>query len=364
MLTDAEIAARYVKIRPYLDERQRRLWLGVEAQALGSGGVAVIARATGADVKTVRRGTAEIESGAEPGGRVRGPGGGRPGLAETDAGLVPALQALADPATRGDPMSPLRWTTKSAARLAGELTGQGHPVTARTVASLLAGAGYSLQGNARTIEGKQHPDRDAQFRYINETVTAFQDEGSPVISVDAKKKENVGNFRNGGAEWAPAGQPERVSVHDFPDEELGKVTPYGIYDLTANTGWVNVGTDHTAVKAFAAAYGPKFPKAAAKITGMRRNCWRSMTTRPSTGSICAPPTRSNLLLPRSGSGPRSPRDTARKPPPWRWPTSSSSPPSAGGGWSTPRTWTRSSVPVPCSSTASLSSAPATRPRRP
>ena len=244
MLTDAEIAARYVKICPYLDERQRRLWLGVEAQALGSGGVAVIARATGADVKTVRRGTAEIESGAEPGGRVRGPGGGRPGLAELDAGLVPALEALVDPATRGDPMSPLRWTTKLTAHLAGELTGQGHAVTARTVASLLAGAGYSLQGNAKTIEGKQHPDRDAQFRYINEAVTAFQDDGSPVISVDAKKKENVGNFRNGGAEWAPAGQPERVSVHDFPDEELGKVTPYGIYDLTANTGWVNVGTDH------------------------------------------------------------------------------------------------------------------------
>jgi len=244
MLTDAEIAARYVKIRPYLDERQRRLWLGVEAQALGSGGVAVIARATGADVKTVRRGTAEIESGAEPGGRVRGPGGGRPSLAELDAGLVPALEALVDPATRGDPMSPLRWTTKSTAHLASELTGQGHAVTARTVASLLAAAGYSLQGNAKTIEGKQHPDRDAQFRYINAQVTAFQDDGSPVISVDAKKKENVGNFKNGGAEWAPAGQPERVSVHDFPDEELGKVTPYGIYDLTANTGWVNVGTDH------------------------------------------------------------------------------------------------------------------------
>ncbi len=187
MLTDAEIAARYVKIRPYLDERQRRLWLGVEAQALG-GGVSVIARATGVDVKTVRRGKAEIESGAEPGGRVRGPGGGRPGLAGLDAGLVPALEALVDPETRGDPMSPLRWTTKSTANLAGELTRQGHQVTARTVAGLLAGAGYSLQGNAKTIEGKQHPDRDAQFRYINVQVTAFQADGSPVISVDAKKK--------------------------------------------------------------------------------------------------------------------------------------------------------------------------------
>jgi hypothetical protein len=141
-------------------------------------------------------------------------------------------------------MSPLRWTTKSTANLAAELTRQGHAVSARTVASLLAGAGYSLQGNAKTVEGKQHPDRDAQFRYINEAVTAFQDDGSPVISVDAKKKENVGNFRNGGAEWAPAGQPERVSVHDFADEELGKAVPYGIYDLTANAGWVNVGTDH------------------------------------------------------------------------------------------------------------------------
>jgi hypothetical protein len=244
MLTDAEIAARYVTIRPYLDERQRRLWLGVEAQALGAGGVAVVARASGADVKTVRRGKAEIESGAEPGGRVRGPGGGRPALAGLDAGLVSALEALVDPATRGDPMSALRWTTKSTANLAGELTRQGHPVTARTVAALLAGAGYSLQGNAKTIEGKQHPDRDAQFRYINAQVTAFQDDGSPVISVDATKKENAGNFKNGGAEYAPRGEPERVSVHDFADEELGKVVPYGIYDLTANAGWVNVGTDH------------------------------------------------------------------------------------------------------------------------
>ena len=209
MLTDAEIAARYVKIRPYLDERQRRLWLGVEAQALGRAGVGLVARATGSDVKTVRRGRDEVEAGLEPDGRVRGPGGGRPSLPELDAGLVPALEALVDPATRGDPMSPLRWTTKSTAHLAGELTGQGHAVTARTVASLLAGAGYSLQGNAKTVEGKQHPDRDAQFRYINAQVTAFQADGSPVISVDAKKKENVGNFKNGGAE-SGAGRAARA----------------------------------------------------------------------------------------------------------------------------------------------------------
>ena len=188
MLTDVEIAVRYARIRPHLDERQRRLWLGVEAQALGGGGVAAVARATGTDVKTVRRGRAEVESGAEPEGRVRGPGGGRPSLAGLDAGLIPALEALVDPATRGDPMPALRWTTKSTANLAGELTSQGHAVTARTVAKLLAGAGYSLQGNAKTVEGKQHPDRDAQFRFINAQVTAFQDDGSPVISVDAKKK--------------------------------------------------------------------------------------------------------------------------------------------------------------------------------
>ena len=244
MLTDAEIAARYSKIRPYLDERQRRLWLGVEAQALGRAGAGLVARATGTDVKTVRRGRDEIEVGLEPDRRVRGPGGGRPSVTALDAGVLPALEALVDPGSRGDPMSPLRWTTKSTANLAAELTRQGHAVSARTVASLLAGAGYSLQGNAKTVEGKQHPDRDAQFRYINEAVTAFQDDGSPVISVDAKKTENVGNFKNGGAEWAPAGQPERVSVHDFADEELGKAVPYGIYDLAANAGWVNVGTDH------------------------------------------------------------------------------------------------------------------------
>ena len=244
MLTDAEMAARYIKIRPCLDERQRRLWPGVEAQALGRAGVGVVARATGSDLKTVRKGGNQVGAGLEPDGRVRGPGGGRPSVTGLGAGALPALEALVDPETRGDPVSPLRWTTKSAVHLAGGLTRQGHAVTARTVARLLAGAGYSLQGNAKTVEGKQHPDRDAQFRYINARVTAFQDDGSPVISVDAKKKENVGNFKNGGAEWAPAGQPERVSVHDFADEEPGKAVPCGIYDLTANAGWVNVGTDH------------------------------------------------------------------------------------------------------------------------
>ena len=204
----------------------------------------MIARATGADVKTVRRGTAEIESGAEPGGRVRGRGGGRPGLAELDAGLVPALEALVDPAIAGRPDVAAALDDEVDRPSGRRADGAGPRGDSADRGQPAGRGGYSLQGNAKIIEGKQHPDRDAQFRYINEAVTAFQDEGSPVISVDAKKKENVGNFENGGAEWAPAGQPERVSVHDFPDEELGKVTPYGIYDLTANTGWVNVGNDH------------------------------------------------------------------------------------------------------------------------
>jgi hypothetical protein len=241
VLTEDEIASRFVRIRPFLDERQRRLWLGAEAAELGKSGVAVVARAVGVDPKTVRRGRDELDAGIVPDGRVRGPGGGRPSVVDMDAGLLPALRELVDPETRGDPMSPLCWTTKSTSHLAGALTGSGHPISARTVAGLLKGEGYSLRGNVKTVEGRQHPDRDAQFRYINDQVLAFGADGDPAISVDCKKKELVGNFANGGAEWAPAGRPERVSVHDFPDRELGKAVPYGVYDLAANTGWVNVG---------------------------------------------------------------------------------------------------------------------------
>lgn len=241
MLTEDEIASRFARIRPFLDERQRRLWLGSEAAELGVSGVAIVARAVGADPKTVRRGRDELAAGIIPDGRVRGPGGGRPSVTDLDAGLVSALRELVDPETRGDPMSPLCWTTKSTARLAGALTEGGHPISARTVAGLLKNDGYSLRGNVKTVEGRQHPDRDAQFRYINEQVVAFAAAGDPAISVDCKKKELVGNFANGGAEWAPAGRPEKVSVHDFPDRELGKAVPYGVYDLAANAGWVNVG---------------------------------------------------------------------------------------------------------------------------
>jgi hypothetical protein len=240
-MTEDEIASRFARIRPFLDERQRRLWLGSEAAELGVSGVAIVARAVGADPKTVRRGRDELAAGIVPDGRVRGPGGGRPSVTDLDAGLASALRELVDPETRGDPMSPLCWTTKSTAHLAGALTEGGHPISARTVAGLLKDDGYSLRGNVKTVEGKQHPDRDAQFRYINEQVVAFATAGDPAISVDCKKKELVGNFANGGAEWAPAGRPEKVSVHDFPDRELGKAVPYGVYDLAANAGWVNVG---------------------------------------------------------------------------------------------------------------------------
>jgi transposase len=237
------LAGRLAEIRPHLNERQWRLLLGAEARAIGRGGVKLVASAVGASADTVSRGARELEQGVEPDGRVRGKGARRPAVEETDPALREALEALVDPGSRGDPESPLRWTTKSTSHLAGELVKAGHEVTDRTVARLLKRAGYSLQGNAKTVEGHQHPDRDAQFRYINAQVAAFQAGGDPVISVDTKKKELVGNFANGGVEWEPAGNPRRVNVHDFAEKELGKAVPYGVYDVTANTGWVNVGTD-------------------------------------------------------------------------------------------------------------------------
>lgn len=235
--------ARLAEIRPFLDERAWRLLLGAEARAIGYGGMKIVAAASKAKADTVSRGARELESGIVPDGRVRAVGAGRPATEVADPDLVPALEGLVAPLTRGDPESALRWTTKSTSHLAEELSKAGHEVSADTVGRLLKVAGYSLQGNAKTVEGKQHPDRDAQFRYINTQVSAFQAAGDPVISVDAKKKELVGNFANKGAEWMPAGTPERVNVHDFADKDLGKATPYGVYDLTANTGWVNVGTD-------------------------------------------------------------------------------------------------------------------------
>ena len=243
-VTREMLAAKFEVIFPHLDERQRRLLMGAEARALGHGGIRLVARAAGVREATVALGVDELDSGAEPLGRARRPGGGRKRAADLDPGLRPALLALVEPQERGDPMSPLRWTTKSTRKLAAELTAQGHKVSADTVGDLLRAEGFSLQGNAKTVEGKQHPDRDAQFRYISGQVREYQAARDPVVSVDAKKKELVGEFKNGGREWRPKGEPARVSTHDFPDRELGKAIPYGVYDLAANAGWVNVGTDH------------------------------------------------------------------------------------------------------------------------
>lgn len=241
---EQSLAAKFSALLPHLDERTQRLYLGSEARSLGHGGIAAVARAAGVSRQTVAGGVDEVDSGAAPLGRVRRAGGGRKRAAEVDSGLRSALLALIEPDVRGDPMSPLRWTTRSTRNLAAELTRQGHEVSADTVADLLREEGFSLQGNAKTVEGKQNPDRDAQFGYLNEQVKDHQLAGDPVVSVDTKKKELVGPFKNGGREWEPAAAPRPVRTHDFPDAELGKAVPYGIYDLTANTGWVNVGTDH------------------------------------------------------------------------------------------------------------------------
>jgi DNA-binding phage protein len=244
------IAAKFAILRPLLDERARRLWAAVEARAIGRGGISWVAEATGLSRPTIRAGLQELAGPVLATGpqattaRVRCPGGGRKPLGARDPHLVQALETLVDPVTRGDPMSLLRWTCKSAAQLAAALRTQGHPVSERTVNRLLHDLGYSLQSNRKTLEGSAHPDRDAQFQYINRRAKTFQKQGQPVVSVDTKKKELVGQFRNGGREWAPQGQPEEVDVHDFPSKALGKVIPYGVYDEATNTGWVSVGVDH------------------------------------------------------------------------------------------------------------------------
>jgi hypothetical protein len=245
------LSAKFASLVPLLDERTRRLWAAAEARAIGRGGITWVSEATGLSRVTIRAGLKELDlpmdaaaRGAPGGHRVRSAGGGRKSLADHDPKLLYALETLVDPATRGDPMSPLRWTCKSAANLAAELRARGHDVSERSVNRLLHASGYSLQSNRKTIEGGNHPDRDAQFQYINRRVKAAQRQGQPVVSVDAKKKELVGRFRNAGHEWQPSGEPDEVNVYDFIDKVLGKAIPYGIYDQTANTGWVSVGVDH------------------------------------------------------------------------------------------------------------------------
>ncbi len=250
----AAIRAKFEVLRPFLDERRRRLWAAAEALVLGRGGITAVATATRLQRATIRVGIRELHTGptasaeAPPatggGDRVRAPGGGRKPLSLQDPTLVRDLEALVEPVTRGDPMSPLRWTCKSTRQLATELERQGHRVSYKTVAELLHALDYSLQATRKTKEGADHPDRDAQFAQINDQAQAFQQRGQPVISVDAKKKELVGDFHNGGREWQPTGHPEPVRVHDFLDRQLGKALPYGVYDVAANQGWVSVGIDH------------------------------------------------------------------------------------------------------------------------
>jgi transposase len=239
------IRSRYQMLAGEFDERRRRLWAAAEARSWGRGGVAAVARATGISESTVRRGVCELEAGErlEP-GRVRKPGGGRKPITETDPRLVEALERLIADDERGDPVSPLRWTSKSVRKLVEGLREAGHEVGRMTVARLLRSLGYSLQANRKTREGADHPDRDAQFRHIGATAEAAIAARQPVISVDTKKKELVGDFKNGGREWRPKGEPELVRTHDFKDKELGKAIPYGVYDLASDEGWVQVGIDH------------------------------------------------------------------------------------------------------------------------
>ena len=248
--TSEAIAAKFLILRPLLDERARRVWAALEARAMGRGGMSRVAEATGLSRVTIRAGLQELAltdmtSGPQtPPEQLRRRGGGRKPLSLHDPHLLHALETLVDPVTRGDPMSLLRWTCKSAAQLAAALRAQGHRVSERTVNRLLHDLGYSLQANRKTLEGGTHPDRDAQFQYIHRRAQTFQKQGQPVVSVDTKKKELVGQFRNRGREWSPQGQPEEVEVHDFPSKTLGKVIPYGVYDEATNTGWVSVGVDH------------------------------------------------------------------------------------------------------------------------
>jgi Rhodopirellula transposase DDE domain len=287
-MQDAQIIARirrkYQLLVPEMDERMRRQWAAAEARELGWGGISAVASATGLSRPTIMAGVRELDKPAlersAEAVRVRRPGAGRRPLAETDPELLSVLESLVEPVTRGHPESPLRWTCKSTRRLAEELTRQNHRVGARTVASLLRQAGYSLQANRKTREGVSHPDRNAQFEYINGRVTRFLKRGQPAISVDTKKKELVGDFRNGGEEWRPEGEPEEVRVHDFLDKTLGKAVPYGVYDMANNQGWVSVGIDHDTAQ-FA--------------TNSIRRWWREMGQRRF-------PKASELLITADGGG--------------------------------------------------------------
>jgi DNA-binding phage protein len=240
------VRKKFERLASVLDERGRRVWATVEAEALGYGGQSIVAKATGLSRTTLYH--EGLEKTQDPTAnhrvRIRAAGGGRKKLIQQEPKLLSALESLVEPTTRGDPESALRWTCRSTRQLAAALKAQGYQIGHQTVASLLDDLGYSLQGNQKTTEGSSHPDRDAQFKYIQRRVEEFQSRGQPVVSVDTKKKEHVGDFKNNGKEWRPKGNPERVRVYDFVDKTLGKANPYGVYDTTANVGWVSVGVDH------------------------------------------------------------------------------------------------------------------------
>jgi hypothetical protein len=284
-----QIRRKYRSLRMEMSERSRRQWAAAEARELGWGGVRAVARATGLSRTTITVGLRELDlpvsQRTAEALRIRRPGGGRKPLTQTDPGLLSALESLIEPVTRGDPESPLRWTCKSTRTLAKELKRKRHPVGATTVALLLHQAGYSLQANRKTREGLSHPDRNAQFEHINTQVRRFQDRGWPAISVDTKKKELVGDFKNAGRQWRPQGNPPLVRVHDFQDPALGKAIPYGVYDLLNNQGWVSVGIDHDTAQ-FA-------------VNSIRR-WWRQR------GQRCFPQAK-DLLITADGGGSNSPR---------------------------------------------------------
>ena len=263
------IESKYRSLSVLMDERMRRQWAAAESRAYGWGGVRAVSRAIGMSPNTIRKALAELavrdaspDTPVESG--LRRKGAGRKRRTDTDPELLQALERLVEPTTRGDPESALRWTCKSTTRLAQELTRQRHPVSPRTVGRLLNELGYSLQGNRKTLEGHSHPDRNAQFEYINASVKRLQQRGQPVISVDTKKKELVGAFKNVGREWQPKGEPETVTVHDFLEPDLGKAIPYGVYDLSQNQGWVSVGMDHDTARFAAEAIGRWWKKMGAQ----------------------------------------------------------------------------------------------------
>lgn len=280
MDSEKTLTMKYRTLQPVLDERARRLWAGTEALAWGRGGIAAVARVTGLSRNTIKRGMQEsCHKNTLDAARIRRSGGGRKRKSVVDPTLMQALERLVEPDSRGDPQSPLRWTCKSTRLLAEEMGRQGYAVSHQTVAHLLHELGYSLQGNRKSKEGSTHPDRNGQFEHINRKVTGWIRRGQPAVSVDTKKKELVGDFKNNGQQWHPKGDPQKVRVHDFPDKQLGKAIPYGVYDLAQNAGWVSVGIDHDT--------------AAFAVNTIRR-WWKS------TGQAAYPKAKSLLIMADSG----------------------------------------------------------------